>query len=88
MNKLKFSIMIAIIIALLPACSQTETIHYCAKCGTVTTNMVAGSKMSMENMGIPTSRLEKVNSTVYRAYLCDRCTGPVIVGPGLVESPD
>lgn len=84
MNKLKFSIMIAIIIALLPACSQTETIHYYAKCGTVTTNI----KMSMENMGIPTSRLEKVNSTVYRTYLCDRCTGPVIVGPGVVESPD
>lgn len=65
--------------ALVAGCGEEpeKTVHYCAKCGRTATTTISGSAYSMEKQGIPLSSCWKVTSSVYSAYICASCTGPV-----------
>ena len=85
MKKLKLLILVSVLsftLFLFGCTKATESpkqeINYCAKCGDIANNVVSGSKFSMEQQGIPLSKCRSVTSTVYSAYLCDNCLGPVV----------
>ena len=61
----------------LVACGDSGTKNHCVKCGSTATTTLSGSADIMEKNGISLSSCNQISSTIYSAYLCDSCCGPV-----------
>lgn len=59
-------------------CIDKADENFCVKCGDTATSTLSGTSTIMQQNGISINDCEQITSNVYTAYICDKCTSPVV----------